>query len=319
VQAYTPEWAEKETGIATAEIVALAREMSKDKPSVIFHFGYRGAHHANENLPAPVHPDPERPHGQYRSQGRDLFQEGSRRGRRQAGPQADRTEISGHQGSACRQGRHQGFPLPDPDHGVPQMLPQAILNEDPYPIKALFVYRFEPLMSIPDTNLTKKALEKLDLIVTCDINYSDIAWYSDVILPESIYWSAPTASSRPTARSRRCSCGARPFRPATTPATGPSSPSSSGAHRHRRVLPLQGQRGPRTLAAGGHGLHPRGFRQIRLRGIHRQADPVDRKDGLKFKTPSKKIELKSSLLENAGSPRSRRTRRSRAARTTGSG
>ena len=25
------------------------------------------------------------------------------------------------------------------------MLPQAILNEDPYPIKALFVYRFEPL------------------------------------------------------------------------------------------------------------------------------------------------------------------------------
>ncbi|RPJ04353.1 MAG: molybdopterin oxidoreductase, partial [Deltaproteobacteria bacterium] len=28
----------------------------------------------------------------------------------------------------------------------------------------------------------------------------------------------------------------------------------------------------------------------------------DRKDGLKFKTPSKKIELKSSLLENAGFP-----------------
>ena len=28
----------------------------------------------------------------------------------------------------------------------------------------------------------------------------------------------------------------------------------------------------------------------------------DRKDGLKFKTPSKKIEFKSSLLENAGFP-----------------
>ena len=67
------------------------------------------------------------------------------------------------------------------------MLPQAILSEDPYPVKALFVYRFEPLMSIPDTHLTKKALEKLDLIVTIDINCSDIAWYSDVILPESIY------------------------------------------------------------------------------------------------------------------------------------
>ena len=67
------------------------------------------------------------------------------------------------------------------------MLPFAILNEDPYPIKALIANRFDPLMSIPDTNLTKRALDKLDLIVAIDINYSDIAWYADVILPESIY------------------------------------------------------------------------------------------------------------------------------------
>ena len=45
------------------------------------------------------------------------------------------------------------------------MLPHAILNEDPYPIKAMIAYRFDPLMSIPDTNLTKKALDKLDLLV----------------------------------------------------------------------------------------------------------------------------------------------------------
>ena len=42
-------------------------------------------------------------------------------------------------------------------------------------------------MSIADTELTRKALDQLDLIVTIDINYSDIAWYSDVILPESTY------------------------------------------------------------------------------------------------------------------------------------
>ncbi len=44
VRDYTPEWTEKETGIPAAEIVALAREASADKPAVIFHFGYRGAH-----------------------------------------------------------------------------------------------------------------------------------------------------------------------------------------------------------------------------------------------------------------------------------
>jgi thiosulfate reductase/polysulfide reductase chain A len=40
---FTPEWADEETGIPACKITALAREMSKDKPSVIFHYGYRGA------------------------------------------------------------------------------------------------------------------------------------------------------------------------------------------------------------------------------------------------------------------------------------
>jgi len=41
VQPYTPEWAEAETGIAAEEIVSLAREVSAEKPSVVFHLGYR--------------------------------------------------------------------------------------------------------------------------------------------------------------------------------------------------------------------------------------------------------------------------------------
>ena len=48
VEELTPEWAEAETGIAAEEIISLAREVSKDKPSVIFHFGYRGANQTNE-------------------------------------------------------------------------------------------------------------------------------------------------------------------------------------------------------------------------------------------------------------------------------
>ncbi len=32
-----------------------------------------------------------------------------------------------------------------------------------------------------------EALDKLDLIVAIDVNFSEIAWYADVILPESIY------------------------------------------------------------------------------------------------------------------------------------
>ncbi len=48
VEPYTPEWAEQETGIPANEIVTLAREAAAAKPAVVFHYGYRGAHHPNE-------------------------------------------------------------------------------------------------------------------------------------------------------------------------------------------------------------------------------------------------------------------------------
>ena len=48
IQPYTPEWAQEQTGIPAAEIRALAREISSQKPSVIFHMGYRGASHESE-------------------------------------------------------------------------------------------------------------------------------------------------------------------------------------------------------------------------------------------------------------------------------
>jgi thiosulfate reductase/polysulfide reductase chain A len=67
------------------------------------------------------------------------------------------------------------------------MLPYAILNEDPYPVKAFICYRFDPLSSFPDPEAFKAALMKLDLLVSVDINFSHIGWISDVILPEAMY------------------------------------------------------------------------------------------------------------------------------------
>ena len=79
------------------------------------------------------------------------------------------------------------FPIADAANGNPQMLAHAILNEDPYPIKALLVNRFEALGSIRDSDGVRRALDKLDLLVAIEINYSQTAWYADVILPESTY------------------------------------------------------------------------------------------------------------------------------------
>ena len=57
----------------------------------------------------------------------------------------------------------------------------------PYGIGAYFAYRHDPLTGMPDPEATKRALDKLKLLVSIDVRYSETGWYSDVILPESTY------------------------------------------------------------------------------------------------------------------------------------
>ena len=262
---------------------------------MIFHFGYRGASHANEIylrrsiliLNALM--------GSIEAKGGFFFKKGP--GEVGGKPARKLTEQKFPKIEVPRFDKvgTPDFPLPDPDHGVPQMLPHAILNEDPYPIKALIDFRFDPLMSIPDTNLTRKALDKLDLIVTIDINYSDIAWYSDVILPES---DLPGAHRlRPAgqrAQSPRCSSAGRPCAPRYDTRDGAMILKQIGERIGiGEYLSLREHGGTGPLAAGGHRLHAGGFRQPRASWPTPTSQIFwDRKDGLKFKTPSGKIELR---------------------------
>ncbi len=301
VRSFTPEWAEKETGIQASEIVALAREVGKDKPSVLFHFGYRGAHHANEIylrrsiliLNALM--------GSIETKGGVFFKKGP--GALGKKPAQKLTEQKFEKISLPRFDKvgTAEFPLPDPDHGVPQMLAPAILNEDPYPIKALIANRFDPLKSIPDTNQMKKALNKLDLIVAIDIHYSDIAWFADVILPESVYLERTDCVQQAN--------GLKPQMFLRRQAVPPRHDTRDAA----MIIKQLGER----IGIGSYfpytsmeelvrwQLEPTGFtlEDFEAKGfVAYGKDQIfwDRKEGIQIKTPSGKIELKSSLLENAG-------------------
>ena len=156
-------------------------------PKVVFHFGYRGAHHENEVYFRRSIMILNSLMGSIETPGGFIIKKGPADAGGKAARKLTEQEFPPMEPVRYDKVGTPDLPLPDKNHGAPQMLPHAILNEDPYPIKALINYRFDPLMSIPDTNLTKKALDKLDLIVAIDINFSDIAWYSDIILPESIF------------------------------------------------------------------------------------------------------------------------------------
>ncbi len=62
-------------------------------------------------------------------------------------------------------------------------LPEAILSENPYPLRGLVVIEGNPLSCFPNTGKVRQALGKLDLIVVHDLFMNDTAQLADVVLP----------------------------------------------------------------------------------------------------------------------------------------
>ena len=181
------------------------------------------------------------------------------------------------------------------------MLPHAILNQDPYPIKAFIAYRFDPIMSIPDSTLTKKALDKLDLIVAIDINYSDIAWYADVILPESTYLERTDCIQQAN--------GLKPQMFLRKQAVAPRYDTRDGAMILKQIaerigtgsfFPYESMDELVEWQLEGTGFKMEDFSTKGFVAYGKKQIFWDREEGIKFKTPSGKIEFKSSLLEDAG-------------------
>jgi thiosulfate reductase/polysulfide reductase chain A len=303
VKPYTPEWAATETGIPAAEIVALAREAAEVKPAVVFHYGYRGAHHPNEIylrrsliiLNALM--------GSIEAKGGLIIRKGPKAtGRGDIGKYVSQEfpKITVHRfdGSGL-----EAFPITDSSHGNPQMLAHAILNEDPYPIKALIINRFEPLQSIPDTTKVRQALDKLDLIVAIDVNFSEIAWYADVILPESMYLERAdsiqlVSGPRPQLRIRRQAVSPRyDTKPAWQIIKELANRLDVGQY-----LPFETIEDIWNFQLKDMGVKLEDFDAKGFVALTDKAIMMDRKDGLKFPTPSGKIELVSSLMEKAGIP-----------------
>ncbi len=301
IEPYTPKWAEEETGIAAYEIEKLAQEMAMDSPNVAFHFGYRGANHENEIYVRRSIMILNSLLGSIEAKGGFVIKKGPGE---EGGKPARKLTSQKFPGIGVPRFDKVGtpdFPLPDPNHGVGQMLPFAILNKDPYPVKALIAYRFDPLMSIADTNLTKKALDELDLIVAIDINYSDIAWYADVILPESTYLERTDCVQQVN--------GLKPQMFMRQQVVTPRYDTRDGAMILKQIgerigigefFPYEDMDDLVNWQLEGTGFKREDFQAKGFVAYGKKKIFWDREDGLKFKTPSGKIEFKSSLLEDAG-------------------
>lgn len=176
---YTPEWAEKITGIPADATRKIARDFMAHAPAAIYYQGRRTAWSLQD------------------------FQ------LRRA--QAIFTAMGG--GVDIKGGIIFGEKLPLGDHSVNAPLysnakeriekeSAAVVgstgswiawrnmvaeDKEPYPVRAFFAYKQNPMLSVPNTKKTRRMLEKMDLIVVIDTMPSDTVMMADVILPESHY------------------------------------------------------------------------------------------------------------------------------------
>lgn len=72
-------------------------------------------------------------------------------------------------------------------HGFVQGAPEAILANIPYPVKALFLYRSNPVFSKPDGNRWAEALRKVPFVVSFSPLADESTRGADLVLPDHTY------------------------------------------------------------------------------------------------------------------------------------
>ena len=199
--------------------------------------------------------------------------------------------------------------------GVPNgnfaTLPYGILNETPYAVKTALVRGYNPL-SFPDHLTMVEAFKKLDFILCSEIYPSEMAWLSDIVLPEPI-WLESTGMGP---RSYHSLYPQIAVRNAVVPQLHEEARGFGGI-----VVGLAEAMGYgeyfRDTSEGGSGNISGGkFNNLRLQalgsswnelvnsptGLWEPEDPADREfvPREEFNTPSGKIELYSTSFEENG-------------------
>lgn len=175
VKSYSPEWASKETDIDAKLIVETAREMARNKPSVVIHPGRHAVWYGDDT---------------QRERAMAIL-----------------TALLGAYGrkGGCYIPTEAGLPgynykVPPPKPEKPKLvgypygadattteIRKATLTGKPYAVKGWFIYSLNVLKSLPAPQETIDAIRKLDLMVACDVLPFEVVEWADVVLPECTY------------------------------------------------------------------------------------------------------------------------------------
>ncbi|MEF3254908.1 MAG: molybdopterin-dependent oxidoreductase, partial [Deferribacterales bacterium] len=202
VKQYTPEWAEKECEIPASEIYWLAREFAKNAPASVWYPGRRTSWYGNDvyfrraaailcaicgcwDRPGGLMPKASIGIGKHDFD--FLIYDLTNTERIDSGTRAFIKDL------LPEHLRENGGLLTDQvaylseSDGSWVVFREAILRGEPYPVKGLFVYKQNPVESVPNRKKTVQMLKQMELVVVIDHQMSDTAWFADFVLPESTY------------------------------------------------------------------------------------------------------------------------------------
>jgi len=182
----TPEWQEQHTGLSPDKLRAFVKEIATEAPQVVFHPGWMTARHKQSFYVTrtalilnALMGNIEVPGGMLLGKSPEFY------GRKGLKHLTDR--VPNEVDEPRVDGAGSTHPSWDPAIGMLHQAFAAMESKKPYGLGAYFAYRHDPLTGLPDPETTKKSLDKLKLVVSIDVRYSETGWYADVILPEATY------------------------------------------------------------------------------------------------------------------------------------
>jgi thiosulfate reductase/polysulfide reductase chain A len=176
---YTPQWAEEITGIKVAEIKKIARDFMKYAPKAVYYQGRRSAWSQQDF-------QLRRAQAIFTALGGGIDKEGGIVFGKKLPLASHDINAPLYANAQSRIEKKEAAIIGGSGSWI-AWRNMVLENKSPYPIRGMFVYKQNPMLSVPNVEKTKQMFEKMDLVVVIDTMPSDTAMMADVILPECTY------------------------------------------------------------------------------------------------------------------------------------
>ena len=183
---------------------------------------------------------------------------------------------------------------------------RAVLEGEPYPVRMLVSFGGNLLSNQPDTERARAALEALEFHVHSDFFLNATAEYADIVLPAATSWERE--GLRPGFDSNLAGLRRVQLRPAALPPLGEARGDTEIALGLAERLGLSEQMfGCDADAGHAHLLAPSGITLEQLRAAPEGVEvagevPLEPYRGSGFPTPTRRLEVYSEALLDAGYP-----------------